>query len=140
MKVRHDPSEKPYFRCLSCQRFRKVCGGIPTRGMDLQNWCEYMRDVKELSHLTNAYIAQAAEVSIKTIERIMAINIEQDIMRSTARRIELVVIGAVGKHMCELDFDDDSATERITKLLEEIEYWKKENDRKAKVIDKLLGS
>jgi hypothetical protein len=52
--------------------------------MDLQNWCEYMRDVKELAHLTNAYVAKEAEVSIKTIERIMTINIEQDIMRATA--------------------------------------------------------
>jgi hypothetical protein len=134
MKTRQDPSTKPYFRCLSCPRFRKVCGGIPTRGMDLQNWCEYMRDVKEVAHLTNAYIAEEAQVSTKTIERIMAINIEQDIMRATARRIELVIIGAVGKHICELDHDDGM----VNKLLEEIEFWKKENDRKAKIIDKYL--
>lgn len=135
MKPRQDPSTKPYFRCLSCPRFRKVCGGIPTRGMDLQNWCEYMRDVKEVAHLTNAYIAEEAQVSTKTIERIMAINIEQDIMRATARRIELVIIGAVGKHICELDHDDGM----VNKLLAEVEYWKNENDRKAKIIDKLLA-
>lgn len=138
MKTRQDPSTKPYFRCLSCQRFRRICGGIPTRGMDLQNWCEYMRDVKEIAHLTNAHIAEEAQVSIKTIERIMAINIDQDIMRATARRIELVIIGAVGRHICELDYDDGVATERINKLLAEVEYWKAENDRKAKIIDKLL--
>ena len=140
MKTRQDPSTKPYFRCLSCPRFRKVCGGMPTRGMDLQNWCEYMRDVKELTHLTNADIAKEADVSIKTIERIMAINIEQDIMRSTARRIELVVVGNVGKHICELDLEESSAAERINRLLMEIEFWRKENDRKAKIIDKYLDS
>ena len=140
MKTRQDPSSKPYFRCLSCPRFRKVCGGIPTRGMDLQNWCEYMRDVKEIAHLTNAYIAKEADVSIKTIERIMAINCEQDIMRATARRIELVVVGTVGKHICELDYDDSTATERIDRLIVEIEYWRKENDRKAKIIDKYLDA
>ena len=140
MKTRQDPSTKPYFRCLSCQRFRNVCGGMPTRGMDLQDWCEYMRDVKEIAHLTNAYIAQTADVSIKTIERIMAINIDQDIMRSTARRIELVVIGAVGKHICELDYEDSTATERINKLLEQVEFLRKENERKAKIIDKYLDS
>lgn len=139
MKARQDPSTKPYFRCLSCQRFRKACGGIPTRGMDLQNWCEYMRDVKEIAHLTNAYIAQEADVSIKTIERIMAINCEQDIMRATARRIELVVVGAVGKHICELDYDEGTVTEKINKLIEEVDFWRKENDRKARIIDKLLG-
>ena len=138
MKTRQDPSTKPYYRCLSCPRFRKTCGGIPTRDMDLQSWCEYMRDVKELAHLTNAYIAKEADVSLKTIERIMSINIEQDIMRATARRIELVVIGPVGDHTCYLDYSEDTATERINRLLAEIEYWRKENDRKAKIIDKYL--
>ena len=138
MKTRQDPSTKPYYRCLSCSRFRSVCGGIPTRGMDLQNWCEYMRDIKEIAHLTNAYIANAAETSVKTIERIMAINVEQDIMRATARRIELAVIGPVGKHICELDHDDSAAADRIASLLAEVEYWRKENDRKAKIIDKYL--
>ena len=138
MKERHDPSTKPYYRCLSCAQFRKSCGGIPTRGMDLQNWCEYMRDVKEVAHLTNSYISKEADVSVKTIERIMALNFEQDILRSTARRIELAVIGPVGKHICDLDYDDGTATERIARLLAEVEYWKKENDRKAKIIDKYL--
>lgn len=139
MKTRQDPSTKPYYRCLSCPRFRKLCGGMPTRGLDLQNWCEYMRDVKDAFHLTNAYIAKEADVSIKTIERIMAINFENDIMRATARRIELVIIGAVGKHICELDYDDGAAARNVDKLLAEVEYWRTENDRKAKIIDKLLG-
>lgn len=138
MKARQDPASKPYFRCLSCQRFRRVCGGIPTRGMDLQEWCEYMRDVKEHFRLTNAYIANESEVSIKTIERIMALNYDQDIMRATARRIELAVIGPVGDHTCYLDYSDDKAVERINRLLAEIEYWRKENDQKAKIIDKYL--
>lgn len=139
MKQRQDPSTKPYFKCLSCPRFRKGCGGIPTRDMDLKEWCEYMRDVKELAHLTNAYIAKEADVSIKTIERIMALNTEQDIMRATARRIERVVIGAAGEHTCYLNFEDISAKERIERLLKEVEFWKTENDRKAKIIDKLIG-
>ena len=146
MKTRQDPSTKPYFKCLSCPSFRKVCGGIPTRGLDFQNWCEYMRDVKDIAHLTNAYIAKEADVSIKTVERIMAINVEQDIMRAVARRIELVVIGPVGQHICELDYDGNAA-ERINSLLaeaefwrKETEYWRKENDRKAKIIDKYLDS
>lgn len=138
MKTRQDPSTKPYYRCLSCPRFRKVCGGRPTRDMDLQTWCEYMRDVKELARLTNAYVAKEAEVSIKTIERIMAINIEQDIMRATARRIELVVIGPVGNHTCYLDYDNGTSTERIQSLLAEIEHLRKENDRYTKIIDKYL--
>jgi hypothetical protein len=97
-----------------------------------------MRDVKDTFHLTNAYIAKESEVSIKTIEKIMALNIEQDILRATARRIELVVIGPVRDHICDLDYDKNATSERISRLLAEIEYWKKENDRKAKIIDKYL--
>lgn len=140
MKKRQDPSTKPYYRCLSCSKFRKICGGLPTREMDLQNWCEYMRDVSDIFHLTNEYIAQEAEVSVTTVERVMAINTKQDIMRANARRIELVVLGPVGKHVCELDYDASATAERINRLLSEIEYWKKENDRKAKMIDKLLDN
>lgn len=138
MRTIQDPSTKPYYKCFSCVQFRKNCGGIPTRGMDLQEWCEYMRHVKDMAHLTNAFIAKEADVSIKTIERIMAINIEQDILRATARRIELVVIGPVGNHDCSLGADGISASERINKLMAEVEYWKKENDRKARIIDKYL--
>ena len=137
MKARQDSSTKPYHRCLVCPRFRNTCGGRPTRDYDLQTWCELIRDVKEHFHLTNAYIAKEADVSIKTIERIVAINIEQDIMRATARRIELAVIGPVGNHTCYLDHDD-SVEEHINKLMAEVEYWRKENDRKAKIIDKYL--
>ena len=138
MKTRQDPITKPYYRCLSCTKFRKACGGIPTRDLDLQNWCEYMRDVKEIAHLTNAYISEESDVSIKTIERIMAINIDQDIRRATARRIEQVIIGPVAKYFCDLDYDDSAATNRIAALLEQIEHLRKENERYAKIIDKYL--
>ena len=138
MKTRQDSSTKPYYRCLSCTKFRKACGGIPTRDLDLQSWCEYMRDVKEIAHLTNAYISQEADVSIKKIENIMAINCDHDILRATARRIEQVVIGPVAKYFCDLDYDGSAATDRITSLLAEIEHLQKENARYAKIIDKYL--
>ena len=138
MKLRPDPSTKPYYRCLTCPRFRKICGGRPTRDMNLQDWCEYICDVMDAFHLTNAHVAKEAEVSTKTVEKIRAINCEQDIMRGTARRIEQVVLGPVGNHTCYLDYSDDTAAERINRLLQEVEFWRKENDRKAKIIDKYL--
>ena len=140
MRTRPDPSTKPYYRCLTCPRFRKICGGRPTRDMDLQNWCEYICDVMDVFHLTSAYVAKEAEVSAKTMEKIRAINCEQDMMRGTTRRVEQVVLGPVGNHTCYLDYSDDTAAERINRLLAEVEYWKKENDRKAKIIDKYLDS
>lgn len=145
MKARQDPSNKPYYRCLSCPKFRRECGGRPTRGLDLKSWCEYMRDVSDVFHLSNAYIAKEAEVSIRTVDRIMAINCEQDIMRSTARRIELVVLGPVFGHICDIDVESNNATDRIAMLeaelaaaKEDVAFWRKENERKAKIIDKYL--
>ena len=145
MKTKQDPSTKPYYRCLSCAKFRKACGGIPTRDLDLQSWCEYIRDVKEIAHLSNAYIAKEADVSIKKIENIMAINCEHDVLRATARRIEQVVIGPVAKYFCDLDYDGSAATDRITSLLAENEHLLaanehllKENARYAKIIDKYI--
>lgn len=146
MRTRHDPSTKPYYRCLTCPRFRKICGGRPTRDMDLLNWCEYICDIMDSAHLTISYVAEKAEVSIKTIERIRSLNTDQDIMRATARRIEQVVIGPVTGHICNLDFEAQAATEKIAQLeselaaaKEDIAYWRQENDRKAKIIDKYLG-
>ena len=136
MKIKHDTSAKIYHRCLSCPQFRNTCGGIPTRGLDLHDWCEYMRDVKEYAHLTNQQIAEDSEVSIKTIERIMAISCEQDIMRATARRIELAVIGPVSRHICALDLESDAAA-KLADMEAEIQRLKKENDRYTKIIDRL---
>lgn len=140
MKVRNDPSNKPYYRCLSCHRFRKTCAGLPTRDMTLQEWCEFIRDVSDVFHLSNAYIAENADVSIKTVEMIEALNCGKDIMRSTARRIEIVVLGPVGSHTCYLDHDPEEAAQMIEKLRAEAEYWKKENDLKSKIISKYLNN
>lgn len=140
MRTRNDPSTKPYYRCLSCAKFRTACSGIPTRDLDLQSWCEYMRDVKEIARLTNAYIAKEADVSTTTIESIMALTRTQDIMRATARRIELVIIGPVSKHFCDLDYDGSAAEQRINTLLSEVENLKKECARYEKIIDKWLES
>ena len=106
--------------------------------MTLQEWCEYIRDVSDKFHLSNAYIAEKAEVSVKTIERIEAVNCDKDIMRGTARRVEVVVLGPVGAHFCCLDHDPTAAAEQILQLRAEVDYWRKENDRKAKIIDKYL--
>ena len=139
MKQRRDPSTKPYYRCLSCPKFRSMCGGMPTRGMDLKEWCEYIRDVMDYFDLSSVYVAEKSEVSQRKVESIHAINVEQDIMRATARRIEQVVLGSVTRFICDMDYDAKSAAEKIIYLEAEVAYWRKENDRKAKIIDKYLS-
>ncbi len=139
MKPRNDPSTKPYYKCLSCPNFRSECAGIPTRDMSLQEWCEYVRDVSDAFHLSNAYIASQADVSIKTVECIEAISCGKDIMRATARRIEIVVFGPVGNHTCRLDHDPNAASELINKLRADLEHLEEENKRYEKIIDTLLS-
>lgn len=145
MKTKQDISTKPYYRCFICPDFRITCGGRPTRDMDLQTWCEYMRDIRDFFNIPNALITEKADGSISTTERIMAINVEKDILRATARRYELALIGPVGTFTCRYD-NNQSATAaqiealqaEIAALKEDTAYWKKENDRKAKIIDKFL--
>ena len=138
MKQRQNASTKPYHRCLSCPRFRSECGGIPTRGLDLKEWSEYIRDVMDHFELTAPEVARDADVSQRKVESIHAINIKEDIMRATARRIEQVVLGSVTRYICDMDYESKSAAEKIVSLEAEVAYWRKENDRKAKIIDKYL--
>ena len=138
MKQKSNSTGASSFRCLHCPNFREVCGGMPTRGLTLKEWCERIRDTMDYNNLSASYVAQMANVSQRTVERIHAVNIDQDIMRSTQRQIELVVFGPVTNLMCEMDFDAKIATERIAFLEAEVAYWRKENDRKAKIIDKYL--
>ena len=145
MKQRLDPTSKPYYRCLFCPRFRQTCAGLPTRDLTMQEWCELVSIVMDVFHLSCAYVAKEADVSIKTMERIKARNHDQDIMRSTFQRIEIVVFGSATKHICCLDFEASDATERIAKLEAELAAAnetlareRKANDRLAKIIDKYL--
>ena len=90
-------------------------------------------------HLSGIEVTKKAESSVKTTERIRSCSIDQDILRGTARRYELAVFGTADRHICDQDFDA-TALERIAELQAEVAYWRKENDRKAKIIDKYLDS
>jgi hypothetical protein len=113
--------------------------------MDLKEWCEYMRDVRDYFGLKNEDITKAADSSDGTTEKIMSGNPKQDVMRATARRYEQAIIGPVGEFSCYLDHNHELIDEmdelyaQIAALKESVQYWRNENDRKAKVIDKLLG-
>ena len=127
MKQKQDIATKPYYRCFICPRFRKLCGGRPTRDMDFIEWCEYMRDIRDYFGLSNDYITQKAESSAGTTERIMSAKSTQDIMRATARRYEQAVIGPVGEFTCYLDRDtktDEQQATKLTATMEENEQLK----------------
>lgn len=123
MKKKTDFSNKPYNRCLSCPHRKVRCDGPRTAGLPLDRWCEYMRDLKEINGLTNAEIAEIADVSVKTVERLMAGNPDKDIYRDTARRIEDAIIGSSNKYPCYLAFEEENRPDeqRLNDAMRELE-------------------
>ena len=142
MKTKHDFSAKPYNRCLSCAHRQIRCDGPRTSAMDLHRWCEFMRDMKEINGLTNSYIAEKSGVSLKTIERLMAQNIDQDIMRETARRIEDAIIGSSNQYPCILAYEENipQDTQKLNDALRELERAMNDNKENRQLLDNIHAS
>jgi len=143
MKKNTDYASKPYNRCISCQHRKVRCDGPRTAGLTLDRWCEYMRDLKEVNGLTNAEIAEASGVSIKTIERLMSGNASgQDIYRDTARRIENVIIGSTSKYPCYLAFEEENSQDgqRVSDAMRELERALADNQDYRAALDNIHDS
>lgn len=143
MKKRTPPADKPYNKCLPCQhRIEKRCDGPRTSAMSLDRWCEFMRDMKKANSLTNQDVAERSGVSIKTIERIMALNCDQDIMRETARRIEDAIIGSSNQYPCYLAFEETipQESEKLNDALRELERVLDDNEDYKKALDGIHNS
>ena len=138
MKQLQDLSTKQYYRCIVCPDFRNLCGGMPTRGLDTKEWCELIRDVMDYIGLSCAYVSQESGVSQRTVERVHAVKIDQDIMRSVGRQIEIVVLGHATRLLCKMDHDAVANAELIARLTSENEHLRKANARLEKIIDKYL--
>jgi hypothetical protein len=87
--------------------------------------------------LTNAYVAEKADVSIKTIEKIVALNCDQDIRRDTARRIEDAVFGDPCGIVCYLEIADSvpEASERLNTAMIDLERALSDNEDIRKAMD-----
>lgn len=142
MKRKSDISSKPYNRCLSCRHRGVRCDGPRTSAMEMQRWCEFMRDMKEANGLSNEYVAEASGVSIKTIQRIMALNCDQDIRRDNARRIEDAIIGSSNQYPCILAFEEEMPddTPKVKALLQEMELVLGENRMYKTTLDNIHTS
>lgn len=142
MKARTTSVEKPYNRCLSCPHRQIRCDGPRTSAMPLARWCEFMRDMKELNGLTNAEIAEKSGVSVKRVERLMALNIEQDIMRETARLIEDAIIGSSNQYPCYLAFEESVPEEKqkLNDALRELERVLADNKDYRQALDNIHAS
>ena len=142
MKQLQALSEKPYYRCMICPDFRTMCGGMSTRGLDTKEWCECIRDVMDFIGLSCAYVAKESGVSQRTVERVHSVKIDQDIMRSVGRQIEIVVLGHATRLLCKMDHDATATAALIEQLRKENEHLRKanehlrkENERYGNIID-----
>lgn len=105
--------EKTYNRCLYCDHRGVLCYGPRTSDMPIERWREFMRDMKEVEGLTYAEISRrTAELGVpipaKTIEKKLSPGGDgQDIMRETARAIELAILGPA-PYPCYMAFLDDN--------------------------------
>lgn len=145
MKAKTDKAtlaQKPYNRCLNCRHRGVRCDGPRTSAMIFPRWSEFMRDMKEVNGLTNAYVAEKTELSVKTIEKILALNYEQDIMRETARKIEDAIIGSSNQYPCILAFEEEMPddTPKVKAILQEMELVLGENRMYKTTLDNIHTS
>jgi len=101
-----------------------------------------MRDMKDANGLTNADVAERSGVSIKTIERIMAMNCSQDIYRETARLIEDAIIGSSNQYPCYLAFEETipQESEKLNDALRELERLAGDNAEYKAALDAIHES
>lgn len=142
MKKSTDFSVKPYNRCLSCRHRKVSCDGPRTAGLELMRWKEYMRDMKEVNGITNAYIAEVSMLSEKTIERALSMSNTQDIMRDTARLIENAIIGSTSKYPCYLAFEEENLpdTQKMNDAMRDLERALDDNKDYRAVLDNIHAS
>lgn len=117
-------TDEPYKACLDCShRAATRCKGPRTSNMTLQEWCKFIKAIKEKAEYTNTEVAEGAEVSLSTVESIMSLNREKDILRDTARRIENFVLGVGTGYPCYLAFEENmpDVSSRVSKAMLDLE-------------------
>jgi hypothetical protein len=110
--------------------------------MLLPRWREFMRDMKDISGISNEYVAEKTELSTKSIERILGPNYEQDIMRETARKIEDAIIGSSNQYPCILAFEEElpDDTPKFKALVQEMEHVLGDNRMYKTTLDNIHAS
>jgi hypothetical protein len=101
-----------------------------------------MRDMKKANGLTDIYVAETADISVKTIERLMALTYDKDILRDTARRIEDAIIGSSNQYPCILAYEEElpDDTPKIKALMQEMEHILGDNRMYKTTLDNIHAS
>lgn len=149
-------SAEPFGKCLSCPDRGVICRGKSTSDMPLETWRSFMRAVKDYEGYTYAEISERTNPPIapRTVEKKLAPGGDgQDLMRDTARAIENAILGCA-PFPCYLDLLESVSNinnlqveiARLTNELsslriesqKKIDHLLSENERKNRIIDKLL--
>ena len=131
-------TDEPYKACLDCShRAATRCKGPRTSNMTLLEWCKFIRAIKEAAGYTNIEVSEGAGVSLSTVESIMSLNRDKDIMRDTARLIENFVLGVGTGYPCYLAFEENvpDVSQRVSNAMHELERDLDEKHHEA--LDKL---
>lgn len=140
-------------KCIKCDRIGIDC--VPNLILlpfpDLIQWCD-----KKQKHLgwSNQTLADKSKVPVGTINRIKAG--EEDCKYSTMRSILIALIGGTtdefsctarveqleqqAARLSSVEKENEELKQRLEECRELNAFLKKENDRKAKIIDKYMDS
>ena len=125
--------EKPYNRCLNCIHIGNLCDGPNFLAMEIERWCEWCRLRKEYLGWTSAKLAELADVSKVSVDRIMNVNVK-DLRISTMQAVTRALVnGTWGQYPCVLAATGNvqTSTTECAKLQAEISQLKA--DHKAEI-------
>ena len=117
-------TDESYKACLECSHRKATrCKGPRTSNMTLPEWCKFIKAIKVAAGYTNTEVAEGADVSLSTVESIMSLNREKDILRDTARRIENFVLGVGTGYPCYLAFEENipDVSQRVSNAMRDLE-------------------
>ena len=94
--------EKPYNICVACEHIGKNCDGPNFLAMSTERWCEWCHLRKDFLGWTNAHVAELAEISKVSVDRIMAGN-AKDLRSTTMQAVtKALVNGTWGQYPCAM--------------------------------------
>lgn len=127
MKRKKNFDEKPYNRCLFCEKRLSnppACNGPRTSSMQTERWREFMRDLKDMDDLTFEELSSRTngQLSAASIQNSLSPGASGDITRDKARMIENAIFGQSIAPPCPFDFLDDltSDSQRVLEVEKEM--------------------
>jgi len=123
--------EKPYNACLDCAHIGRKCDGPNFLAMDVERWCEWCRLRKEYLGWTNAHVAELADLSKISVDRVMSGSVK-DLRISTMQAItKALVNGSWGQYPCAMSGMGESETVYLDNplLIERVEHAERECKR-----------